>query len=85
MLIRLMLGHDSSMGINEQVCFWALVPLPLVACVKSTAVDTSVQHVVLLLKKEFKFFHVELTHQFIFFIHYIIQVIERYFASKSFY
>ena len=32
-LIRLMLGHNSSVGIYEQVSLGALVPLPLVTCV----------------------------------------------------
>ena len=47
-LVRLMLGHDPSVGINEKVCLRALVPLPLVVSVKCAAVHTSMEHIVLL-------------------------------------
>jgi hypothetical protein len=51
-LIRLMLGNNSSVGIDEQVGLGALVPLPLVTSVQGTAVHTPMEHVVLLLEKE---------------------------------
>ena len=51
-LIRLMLGNNSSVGIDEQVGLGALVPLPLVTSVQGTAVHTPMEHIMLLLKKE---------------------------------
>ena len=68
-LIRLMLGHNSSVGINEQVGLRALAPLPLVTSVQSAAVHTSVEHVVLFLKKELQFLHIQFACKLIFFIY----------------
>ena len=52
-LIRLMLGNNSSVSIDEQVGLRALVPLSLVTSVQGAAVHTPMEHVMLLLEKEF--------------------------------
>jgi hypothetical protein len=52
MLIRLMLCHNTSIEVYEDVGFWALKPFSLVAGIQSAAVGATMNHVVLFLKKK---------------------------------
>ena len=58
MLVRLMLSNDPSVSIYKKIGFGALLPFPLPTSVESAAVDTTMKHVMLLLKQKLEFFHV---------------------------
>jgi hypothetical protein len=52
MLVGLMLCHNASVEVYEDVGFWALKPFSLVASVQGATVGAAMDHVVLLLEKE---------------------------------
>jgi hypothetical protein len=83
MLIGLVLGHGASIAVNKEVCLGALVPLALVTRVEGTAVDTTVQHVVLLLEQVLQLLHEQLRGQLVLLVHQLVQVVEGNLPGQS--